>query len=280
MIRSNYHTHTAYCDGNSTAGDYAEYAISAGFHSIGFSGHGFVPFEEVYYGMNPETEARYRNTIISLKNQYRGRLDIYLGLENDSVNMHPREKYDYTIGSVHNILCGGRYYSVDSMAEIVSSLIAREFDGDGLAFAEAYFGAVRAFASENRADILGHIDLVRRFNTSVEKGAADGGYKFFDENSARYRRAAEAALEQAVRSGYIIEVSTGPLKKKISKETYPSDFLLKYARSLGARVMVNSDAHYAGALNYAFDRAEAALRNAGFEERWELSPGGFTPVLL
>jgi len=272
MILSNYHTHTLYCDGRSTVEEHVKRALELGFHSLGFSGHGYVPYTGVYYGMTPDVAVKYRNDVKIAKIHYAGRLNIFLGLENDSVNLQSTDGYDYTIGSVHNIKCGGRYYSVDSHADTVARAIAREFGGDGLAYAQAYYDAVYDFTSVKRADILGHIDLVRRFN--------EGGGPFFDENSGQYRSCAGRALEMAVRSGYYIEVSTAPIFKQISDETYPANFLLRLAKELGARVIVNSDAHRAQYLGFAFDKAEAALRAAGFAERWELTPDGFAPVEL
>ena len=39
MIRSNFHTHTVFCDGKSTAREMVEQAIKLGFTALGFSGH-------------------------------------------------------------------------------------------------------------------------------------------------------------------------------------------------------------------------------------------------
>ena len=37
--KQNLHTHSSYCDGKDTPEELVLYAISAGFSSIGFSGH-------------------------------------------------------------------------------------------------------------------------------------------------------------------------------------------------------------------------------------------------
>ena len=287
MIKSNFHTHTTFCDGINTVQELIDAAIAKGFRRLGFSGHGNVPHAGLYPGMTLEATCGYRKEINGLKSKYAGVLDIFTGLENDSACMHPAADYDYTIGSLHCIKCGDWYYSVDSRESIVARVVSDEFGGDGLAFALAYFDAVHEFASEKRADILGHIDLVRRFNTGLDldknsdkNSATAQTYRFFDETDARYRRAAEAALERAVRSGYIIEVSTAPLARGISGETYPARFLLECAIGLNARVIVNSDAHMADHLDYAFDETESVLCDFGFKERWEYSQDGFVPINL
>ena len=272
MIRSNYHTHTTFCDGLNTVDECAEAAVALGLHALGFSGHAYMPLDGVYCGMTPAAMLEYDKCVHEVKERYHGRINIYYGLENDAAYMHPCDSYDYTIGSVHCIKCGDRYYGVDSREDIVEHLVKDKFDGDGLAFAEAYYDTMLEFVSHKRADILGHIDLVRRFNSP--------GARFFDETDPRYRRAAKAALECAVHSGYLIEVSTAPLSRGFSDNLYPSDFLLEYARELNARVIVSSDAHSAANLIFAFDRAEAALHGVGFTERWELTADGFIAVRI
>lgn len=270
MIKSNFHTHTAFCDGLNTVEELAGAAVALGMTSLGFSGHAYMPLEGIYGGMAPAVMIEYGRCVREVKEKYHGLINIFYGLENDAAYMNPCDPYDYTIGSVHCIKCGGKFYPVDSTEDIVGRLVKDEFKGDGLAFAEAYFDTVVEFASTKQADILGHIDLVRRFNAC--------GARFFDETDPRYLRAAEAALERAVSSDYLIEVSTAPLARGFSDETYTSAHLLKHARGLNARVIVNSDAHSAANLLFAFDKAEAALREAGFTERWELAPDGLIAV--
>jgi len=275
LICSNFHTHTTFCDGLNTIQENIEAAIGLGFRSLGFSGHGYVPYAGLYAGMPPEAIREYRRIIDEIKPVYAGRINIFTGLENDSVYMQPADGYDYTIGSVHCVKSGDRYYSVDSKASVVADAVSTAFGGDGGAFAKAYYDAVLDFASIKRADILGHLDLVRRFNTGDSKR-----WLFFDEGSGAYRRAALDALEMAVRSDYIIEVNTGPLSKGFSDEAYPAVFILERAVELGARIIVGSDAHSVSTLNYAFDKTESVLRGLGFKERWELTPDGFEPVSI
>ena len=41
----NFHTHTTYCDGKSTAEEMVQKAIELRFSQLGFSGHSFTPFD-------------------------------------------------------------------------------------------------------------------------------------------------------------------------------------------------------------------------------------------
>ena len=48
MIKTNFHTHTTFCDGKNTAEEVVLSAIEKGFSAIGFSGHGYTPFDLRY----------------------------------------------------------------------------------------------------------------------------------------------------------------------------------------------------------------------------------------
>jgi histidinol-phosphatase (PHP family) len=271
MILSNLHTHTTFCDGANTPEEMAEAAIRLGFRALGFSGHGYTDCDPGgFCGMPLDAMPEYRKAVRALKKQYAGKLDVFLGLENDAACMHPANDYDYTIGSVHYIPRGGEHHCVDASPERLERSLRQAFGNDGLALAKAYFRTLCAFAATKPADIMGHFDLVRRFNA--------GGRRYFDESSAAYRSAASEALEQVARSGMLLEVNTALIAKGMSDEPYPATFLLRRAKELGARVVVSSDAHAAEKLNFAFDRMESLLRHIGFTEIWELGAAGFAPT--
>ena len=48
MIKTNFHTHTIYCDGNDTPEELIKAAIDNGFTSLGFSGHSFFKKDDDY----------------------------------------------------------------------------------------------------------------------------------------------------------------------------------------------------------------------------------------
>ncbi|MDR1059763.1 MAG: histidinol-phosphatase [Clostridiales bacterium] len=274
MIQSNLHTHTLFCDGKNTPEEMVEAAIGLGFRSLGFSGHGYADCDPGFCGTPLEAMPAYRDAVRALQAQYEGLIDVFLGIENDAAYMHPASDYDYTIGSVHYIPVGGEYHCADATPQKFERSLARAFGGDGMKMAKAYFETVCAFASapSRPADIMGHMDLVRRFNA--------GGRRYFDESSPAYRAMATEALEAVVRSGMFLEVNTSLIAKGASDEPYPSVFLLRRAKEMGARVVVNSDAHAAKNLNFGFDRMEELLSRIGFTEIWELTKAGFEPQPL
>ena len=51
---SNFHTHSVFCDGDNTLEEIATSAIEKGFTALGFSGHGFTPFDTRYCMLKTE----------------------------------------------------------------------------------------------------------------------------------------------------------------------------------------------------------------------------------
>lgn len=82
---ANLHTHTPRCNHAwGTETEYVERALEAGLQILGFSDHSPYVFPGSYYShfrMRPELLEDYVNTVLALREQYRGRIDIPLGLE-------------------------------------------------------------------------------------------------------------------------------------------------------------------------------------------------------
>jgi len=257
-ILSNAHTHTTYCDGKNSAEEMVEAAIAKGFQCLGFSCHGYTPFDESYC-LTPGATGRYIREIRALQEKYRGTIDIVLGTEWDYYGQIDREDYDYIIGSVHYIQSPltGKFYTVDSTPEELDECLEVGFHGNVMAMLTTYYNAVADMAVNGRPDILGHFDLIRKLNS-------DG--RFFDEESPAYLHIAVTALEKAVKSGVVIEVNTGGVYRGYRSTPYPADTLLRTILRLDGRVIVSSDAHDTESLGFQFDETEERLRRIGFTE--------------
>ena len=79
MLKSNLHTHTHYSDGSHPPEEYILEAIRLGFCCIGFSDHSPLPFENSF-ALREEKTGEYFEVIRALKNKYRGRIDVMLGI--------------------------------------------------------------------------------------------------------------------------------------------------------------------------------------------------------
>ena len=113
MIPGNYHTHTTFCDGKSTAEEVVRKAIELGMTELGFSGHSHTFFDHTY-AMTRWGTKEYVATIRQLQEKYRDQIRIYLGVEQDYYSEEPTDEYEYIIGSVHYVKKDGCYLSVDS----------------------------------------------------------------------------------------------------------------------------------------------------------------------
>ena len=66
MIKSNFHTHTVFCDGADTPEELVNEAVKKGFFALGFSGHSyFEPDSDVC--MAEMAASRYRQCVNLLK---------------------------------------------------------------------------------------------------------------------------------------------------------------------------------------------------------------------
>ncbi|MBQ2679609.1 MAG: histidinol-phosphatase [Firmicutes bacterium] len=251
-LKCNFHTHTTFCDGRSTPEEVVISAIEKGFWAIGFSGHMYTPFDESYC-MSKEGTAEYIKEIRRLRNVYGDRIKIFLGIESDYCSDEDISPYDYTIGSVHYVLKNGEYIPVDETAEIQVDAVNRLYNGDFLAFAEDYFACV----SNVNGEIVGHLDLISKFNE-------DGS--IFDETAPRYVSSAENAIIKLISRDMIFEINTGAMSRGYRKTPYPSEKLLRIIREKGGKIMINSDAHEASNIDFAFDEALALAKRCGFTE--------------
>ena len=168
------HTHSTMCDGKNTLAEMAAAAFAAGAASFGASGHSHTPMPEDKGCVLPADMTAYRAEVLRLREMYRGRMDVLLGIELDNCADVTAEGFDYWIGSAHRLQGpDGRWYTVDWDAETLTACRDGAFGGDGLAMAERYYDQVRRMAAR-RPTILGHIDLVTKFNE---------GTPLFDESS-------------------------------------------------------------------------------------------------
>lgn len=250
------HTHSTLCDGKDTLTEMARAAFEAGAVSFGASGHSHTPMPEDEGQVLPADMAAYRAEVLRLREEYAGRMDVLLGIELDNCADVTAEGFDYWIGSVHRLRGpDGRLYTVDWKPELLAVCRDGAFGGDGLAMAEAYYAEAAAMAAR-RPTILGHIDLITKFNE-------DGG--FFDEAAPRYRTAALAALRAADPEATLLEINTGAMSRACRSVPYPALFLLEEWRSMGGRIILTADAHSAGAVVYGYDQAAELARRAGFD---------------
>lgn len=268
-MRQNLHTHTTFCDGKNTPEEMALAALELGMDSLGFSGHSPLTGED--WVMGAEDVPRYRREVLALREKYAGALEIFLGLEQDILSPAPKGDYDYLIGSVHALKRGEDLLSVDESEQALRQSVERWFGGDMLAFAREYYDQVGRVAEVTGCQIVGHLDLVCKFNE---------GDRLFDTGHPRYRAAVLGALERLRSRGVILEINTGAMSRGYRTQPYPAPWILQQARQMGFPICLTSDAHSARHLMYAFDQAARLARACGYGEAMYLTKKGFVPAPL
>ncbi|MBE6968950.1 MAG: histidinol-phosphatase HisJ family protein [Ruminococcaceae bacterium] len=238
------HVHTTFSDGKSTPEEVVLSAIGKGMKRLGFSDHSYTAFDERYC-MKKERIGEYKRCIAELKEKYIDRIEILCGIEQDLYSAEATDDYDYVIGSVHYILVNGEYIGVDESEETLLCAAERHFGGDLIALTEEYWRTVARVAEETEADVIGHLDLISKFN--------EGG-RLFDESDPRYVAAAKLAVDQLLKADKPFEINTGAISRGYRTTPYPSAFLRQYILENGGAFIYSSDSHAAETLMFAFNR--------------------------
>ncbi len=263
MIFSDLHIHTKYCDGKSQPEEIVKKAIDMGFESIGFSGHSYTDFDDSYC-MSSKGTKLYRRELDELKKKY-PEINILVGLERDYYSTE-RDNYDYIIGSVHYVVKDGVFMDVDNTAEIMVENVEKYFNGDYREYVKSYYNNMREIVEKTNADVIGHFDLVTKFNE---------GNKFFDEDSEWYMQMALDALRCITKHKPVFEVNTGAMARGFRTRPYPAKFILEEIKKLGCDIVITSDCHNAENLGFAFKEAIVYVKDCGFNKVKVLTKNGF-----
>ena len=257
-IKCTLHSHTTYCDGKNTVDEMVESAIAEGCHAIGFSGHSYIKvFDWVEdWCMTLENQKKYQRDVKAAAEKYKDRIDVLLGLELDYYSTAPDYTYEYIIGSVHYVKTPNTYIAVDLSPEDLLKKVDEEYSGDFLAFARDYYEHVADVYNKTKCDIIGHFDLITKFN---EK------HNFFDENDKKYREYAYDALDALLKTGVPFEVNTGAISRGWKTEAYPSDFILNRIAEKNGAVIINSDTHSKDTILCGYDRAYERVKRSGIK---------------
>ena len=129
---NNYHTHTVRC-GHATGEDraYVETAIARGLHTLGFSEHIPMPFSDGHessYRVPIRLLDDYVTSVLSLREEYRDRIDVRLGFEAeyypdlfdamlDLIRPYP---VDYLLLAVHFIDSSERVYNTNPRSDEIA----------------------------------------------------------------------------------------------------------------------------------------------------------------
>lgn len=229
----NYHTHTTYCDGKDAPEEMVKKAIELGLSELGFSGHPYTAFDTEPC-MTREGTEQYKREITQLKEKYRDKIKILLGIEQDYYCKEPTDDYDYVLGSVHYLFKGDDCIIIDYSKEHLQKAVDKHYGGDIYSLIEDYYALVGDVYNKTRCDIIGHFDLIEKFN---------GDGTFFDRNHPRYIAAWRSAAQKLLKTPAVVEINTGGISRGYIDFPYPSKEIIDFFKSNGKKLIFSSDCH-------------------------------------
>lgn len=242
MILKDYHIHSNFCDGEDAPEEIVQAAIEKGMGEIGILTHSYTFFDESYC-IKRERICEFQTELKRLKEKYKDKINVLCGVEQDFYSDASTQGFDYVIGSVHYLKAGDEYLSVDESPEILNRITEKYFDGDFYALTQAYYQTVARVAEKIRPDMIGHFDLITKFNK-------DG--VLFCENDRRYIESRRRAVDKLLSYAIPFEINTGAMSRGYKTTPYPSPDIQQYIQQKGGRFVLSSDSHDKQHLCYAF----------------------------
>ncbi len=263
----NLHTHTHFCDGKNPPEEYVNQAIEIGFHTLGFSGHAPVPFEN-HFAIKDERLEDYFHTIRDLKLKYKDTIEILLALEmdyipgitKDFVDFKKQGNLDYVIGGVHLIRNDnkkGLWFIDGPLQEKYDKGLKDIFNGHARNGVKAYYNQLLEMIATQKPDIIAHLDKIKMHNKERFFSIEEQWYKDLVWNILKYI---------ATETDCIVEVNTRGLYKKRCDTYFPGPEILEQLHHLKIPVTLSSDAHKPDELNKYYDEALYLLKEIGFKE--------------
>jgi histidinol-phosphatase (PHP family) len=246
-----YHLHGNFCGhGSGELSEYVEVAIAKGFTEIGFSDHlPKVVDPDPYHAMLEPELPRYVELVQSLRERYRDRITIKLGIEADYFEGHEEETgrllaahpFDYVLGSIH-FLGDWHFTSKQGLSRYGS-----EDPGDAF---PRYFELLKRMIETGLFDVVAHPDALRRFG-------------FNPPRSMEEEHRAVARLLRA--KGMALEVNTAGIRRGTGS-VYPERGFLAACVREGVPLTLGSDAHTPADVGRDYADALALVRSLGVGE--------------
>lgn len=216
MIKANYHTHTYRC-GHAGGEDYeyVEAAIKAGIKTLGFSDHAPYKHIELGYAMDDERLSEYALSINRLKNEYKDKIELHVGLETE---YYP-EYFDDTVEHMRE--CGIEYI-----------ILGQHSYNEGDCYAVNiidYDYCVR------------YVDRIcEAMNTGLFTYIAHPDIFGLDRQDKRFRGLIERICGTASDNNMPVEIN---LLGLWSGRIYPCEEYLRIIGEIGAKAIIGVDAH-------------------------------------
>ena len=248
-----YHIHTYLCcHAEGKVNDYVDTAVNRGLKEIGFADHFPLSLMEVEPKAPVTMEADEIDLYLKMVSDVAARDDITVktGIELDYIPLKTVElrsmlnnlPFDYIIGSIH---------FMDDW-DFSHPFFAHEYKERSIADVyERYFSLVSDACSSGLFDIVGHVDVIKKFGYRPEAKILDG----------YYREVAGVLANNNV----CLEVNTSGIDAPVN-EMYPAVGLIKYCIDNKVNITLGSDAHAPQQVGRYFPETIEMLKSMGLKE--------------
>ena len=249
-----YHLHTALCKhAEGMPRDYRDAARARGIPEICLTDH--CPAPDGYdpaHRMSIHDFPAYRRSVLELQGRddpavlFGIEADYYMGCEEFLSHWLPAQDFDLVIGSVHFIDNWG--FDNPDDRYVWDSVDVTDTWRD-------YFHLIGRLAESRLFDVVGHLDLPKKFNYRPSEGDL--------------REISAPALDRIADADMGIEINASGLRKAAG-EVYPSEILLTMARDRGIPICFGSDAHRPSEVGSGFDAALELARRIGYTHAFRI----------
>ncbi|MCW3975611.1 MAG: histidinol-phosphatase HisJ [Candidatus Bathyarchaeota archaeon] len=249
-----YHVHTHYCrHASGEAKEYVIEGINKGLKEIGISDHypmchlPQLSYDD--YSMDQQEFPSYKREVDQLKKIFNSKIDVKLGAEVDYLKAKEStlrknltsEDVDFLMGVIHLL----DNWIIDDPRNTHKYL---EYDLN--TFYSRYFDEIQNLIRSGLFDIVGHIDVIKKFNHIPDEGI---------------ERYIMPCLESIADKGLCLEVNTSGIDRPV-KDTYPGKKFFKIMFEMGIPITLGSDAHKPSEVGRHFEAILKLLKNAGYSE--------------
>lgn len=248
------HTHTDNSfDGHCSTMLMCESAADKGIRAIAFTDH--LEMDVFYQKDFDKTANQSFFEIAKARSAFEGRLLVIVGAEMGECtydiptteSLISRLKYDFVIGSIHNLPNKPDFCDMDFNTEEYS---------DVYSLLDEYFKCELDMSKWAKFDTLAHLTYPLRYM------CGDFGMNI---DMSRYSEIIDEILVNLVKNGKALEINTSGFRQKIGK-TMPDESIVRRYRELGGELItIGSDAHYIEHLGMGIREGYELAARCGFD---------------
>ena len=227
-----------------------ESACESGIRAVAFTDH--VESDCLYDQHYDKTALQSFFEATKARSVFNGKMIVCAGIELGEAHYVPENsdklfemyKYDFVLGSIHNLR---------NMPDF-SQLDYSQFDVDALL--TEYFNEIYSLAQWGKIDSLAHLTYPIRYISGVQKIKVD---------LEKYGKRIDEALSLLAEKDIALEINTSGLRQKLRKTMPDEDVVLRFRQLGGKLITIGSDAHKAEDIGRGVRKAMDIAKRCGFD---------------